>query len=46
VSSYNAAKAAPARDAVEQTIAEAGKPFLGYAPYRRGSAFLRDGARA
>jgi pyridinium-3,5-biscarboxylic acid mononucleotide sulfurtransferase len=36
----------PARDAVERAIAEAGRPFLGYAPYRRGSAFLRDGARA
>jgi pyridinium-3,5-biscarboxylic acid mononucleotide sulfurtransferase len=45
LAALGSAKGAAARDAVERTIAEAGKPFLGYAPYRRGSAFLRDGAR-
>jgi uncharacterized protein len=37
---------ADARDAVERTIADAGRSFLGYTPYRRGSAFLRHGAPA
>jgi uncharacterized protein len=30
------------RSMIEAMIAEAGRSFLGYAPYRRGSAFLRD----
>ena len=29
---------------VEATVADSGHPFLGYGPYRRGSAFLRAGA--
>lgn len=30
------------RSAVEEIVAGSGRAFLGYAPYRRGSAFLRD----
>jgi len=33
--------AAPIRAAVEEIVAGSGRAFLGYAPYRRGSAFLR-----
>jgi len=29
------------RTAVQEMVAGSGRPFLGYAPYRRGSAFLR-----
>ncbi len=34
------------RVAIEATISGAGRTFLGYAPYRRGSAFLRDAHHA
>ena len=30
------------RAAVEEIVAGLGRAFLGYAPYRRGSAFVRD----
>ena len=38
--------AASSRAAVESMIVDAGRPFLGYAPYRRGSAFLREDRHA
>ena len=34
------------RRTVEEAVARSGHPFLGYGPYRRGSAFLRAGADA
>jgi uncharacterized protein len=33
------------RATVVEIIAGSGRAFLGFAPYRRGSAFLRDQAR-
>jgi uncharacterized protein len=33
------------RSAVEEIVAGSGRFFLGYAPYRRGSAFVRDASR-
>lgn len=34
------------RAAVEEIVVGSGRAFLGYAPYRRGSAFLREDTRA
>lgn len=36
----------PIKHAVEETVARSGHRFVGYGPYRRGSAFLRTGADA
>ena len=36
----------PIKRNVEETVARSGHRFLGYGPYRRGSAFLRAGADA
>jgi len=41
---FLAAGAIPIRRAVEARVTGAGHRFLGYGPYRRGSAFLRAGA--
>ena len=40
------AERAAVKSAVEEAIAHAGHAFLGYGPYRRGSAFLRSSAGA
>jgi uncharacterized protein len=40
------AERAPVKRAVEEAVARAGHAFLGYGPYRRGSAFLRSSAGA
>jgi uncharacterized protein len=36
----------PVKHAVEAAVARSRRPFLGYGPYRRGSAFLRADANA
>jgi uncharacterized protein len=41
----DAPRGAATRAAVEALIAQSGRAFLGYAPYRRGSAFLRETSR-
>jgi len=43
---FLSAEGAPIKRAVEETVARSGHRFLGYGPYRRGSAFLRAGAGA
>ena len=41
----NAPPGAATRAAVEALITASGRAFIGYAPYRRGSAFLREASR-
>jgi uncharacterized protein len=43
---FLAADAIPIKRAIEERVNRAGHRFLGYGPYRRGSAFLRAGADA
>jgi uncharacterized protein len=46
LSEFLAAGAIPIRRAVEERVTRAGHRFLGFGPYRRGSAFLRASADA